>query len=60
MAEKLVLTAPITVPSIREYRVERLTLDWRGQAILIQLQGPNGEAFSHAYYESLAFKRRGA
>ena len=46
MAERLDLTTPITPPSVTRYTIERLTLDWPGASIYLQLLGPNGEAAS--------------
>lgn len=45
MPEQVTLTTPEVIPAISTtfYRVVTLNLDWRGQRILIVLQGENGE-----------------
>jgi hypothetical protein len=52
--EQFDLTTPVTTPALATYTVERLTLDWPGAAISIQLRGQNGEPFSFSYSGSVA------
>lgn len=49
MAELITLSVPITTPSITDYRVVQLTLDWTNPAIVIGLRGGNGESQSFQY-----------
>jgi len=49
MAEKLDLTSAITAPSVTDYRVSRLLLDWDGARIAVGLKGPNGELRTEGY-----------
>lgn len=47
--EQLDLTTPITSPSITNYRVTLLHLDWTGAQIQIVLTGPQGESAGFVY-----------
>ena len=47
--ETLVLTTPITAPSITEYSVASLTLNWEGQRIDIVLVEPGGQRYTKSY-----------
>ena len=49
MAERVDLTSAETYPSNTQYSVERLTLDWTGGSINVQLKGLNGESKSVVY-----------
>lgn len=49
MAEQLNLTTPIVPPTITNYRVVLLELNWKAAFIGIGLEGPNGEPLRHSY-----------
>lgn len=49
MAEQLDLTAPVVPPSITNYKVRYLELNWDAATIVVGLKGTNGESFRHAY-----------
>lgn len=49
MAEQLNLTTPIVPPTITNYRVVLLELNWKSAFIGIGMEGPNGETFRYSY-----------
>lgn len=54
MPELLTLTAPLVPPSVTDYRVTGLSLNFGGQKITIQLTGTNGETLQHSIVGSTA------
>jgi hypothetical protein len=49
MPEKLALTMPEVPPTIVDWQVQRLDLDWAASRIEIALLGTNGESRAFAY-----------
>jgi hypothetical protein len=54
MAELITLTAPIVPPSVTDYRVTGLLLNFGGQKLTVELTGTNGEKLTHSYVGSTA------
>ena len=54
MAEEVILTTPVTTPSITAWKVSSLHLDWDNSQITIKLRGPNGETKFHSYGGAVA------
>ena len=45
-AETLTLTAPITTPTITDWRPVKIALDWENQSVQVLFRGPAGESKS--------------
>lgn len=54
MAELITLTAPVVPPSVTDYRVTGLILNFGGQKLSVELTGTNGERLTHNYVGSTA------